>query len=136
MPAIDACEPQVIRALEKAGWAVLERQFTIRLPDASHFFADAKLQQTDKQIIIVEVKCFPSNRAFTDELYHALGQYLIYQTAIDLAAIPFILYLVVPLTVYQKYFQARDVIRESINRARIRLIVIDLEFEEVVSWVD
>jgi Holliday junction resolvase-like predicted endonuclease len=36
MPAIDACEPQVIRALEKAGWEVLERQFTIRLPDDRH----------------------------------------------------------------------------------------------------
>ena len=31
MPAVDSCEPQMIRALEKAGWTIAKQHYPIRL---------------------------------------------------------------------------------------------------------
>lgn len=136
MPVIDACEPQVIRAFEKAGWVVINHPFTIRLPDASHFYADVRLQHADRQIIVVEVKCFPGTRSVLDEMYHAIGQCVVYQAALEKMDLPFNLYLALPLSVYELHLHPPTVLRSALFRAKIRLVVINLELEEIASWLD
>ena len=58
MPALDVCEPQMIRALEKAGWQIIGKTLPIYLEYKRVVYADLSLQRAQQQIIVVEVKCF------------------------------------------------------------------------------
>jgi hypothetical protein len=136
MPAIDQCEPQVIRAFEKAGWRVVEQPFVIPTADRRMVFADLRLEHTavpHQQIIVAEIKCFTSGRNELDEFYGALGQYLVYRTALKLRNYDYPLFLVVPHLIYNDFFQ-REVVRMTIQDAKISLIVVNLEREEIVVW--
>jgi hypothetical protein len=95
------------------------------------------LEQTDHRILIVEVKCFPPSRSIVDEFYHAIGQVIVYQTALDLADIPFTLYLAVPLHVFDEVLNQGDVLREALLHVKIKaVVVVDLVNEELVTWLD
>lgn len=87
MPAIDSCEPQMIRAFQKANWSIGDQPFAIRLAEKrDHVFADLRLinRSDNAQIVVIEVKCFPDSRSQLDEFYHAVGQYLVYRSALVL----------------------------------------------------
>lgn len=135
MPAIDQCEPNVIRALEKLGWRVTDRPFPIRLSRDEGVYADLRLRSTDGQqsIIIVEVKCFSEKRSILDEFYHAVGQYLLYREALQLKNISVPLYLSVPRTIYDTFF-ARRMVQAVLKNANIKIMVVDIELEEVIQW--
>jgi hypothetical protein len=137
MPAIDSCEPQMIRALEKAGWKVTHQPFPVRLSRVEGIIADARLRHKTRkrQIIVLEIKCFPENRPALDEFYRATGQYLVYRNTLKLKAIKTPVYLAVPLTAYNTFF-SRKSIQATLNDAKIKLVVVDIEKEEVVKWVD
>jgi hypothetical protein len=135
MPAIDACEPQVIRAFEKAGWVVIQRPLTIRLSSKRRVFADLVMEQQAQQIIVVEVKCFSSGEKVLDQLYHAIGQYMVYQAGLDRIGYDHPLYLILPFPVYTK-LAPLEPIQTTLSRAKIRIIVVDLEREEITSWLD
>lgn len=136
MPAIDSCEPQVIRALAKAGWQVVNSPVTIRLGDKGGFaFADLLLQhETDqRQAIIVEVKCFPTTRSPLDEMYHAIGQYLVYRSALRLSGLNLPLYLSLPHHVLDM-LDERPAVLNALQDATIETVVVDLSREVIVSW--
>lgn len=144
MPAADLCEPPIIRALEKAGWEILRKQHPIRLGRLQGkrrelVYADLLLQRLWdgqlRQIIVVEIKCFPANRAWLDELYHAIGQYIIYRASLERQEIGQPLYLAVPNFVYDT-FLTQPTIQAATKDAKIKLIVVDLEQEDIVSWLD
>ena len=68
-----------------------------------------------------------------DEFYHAVGQYLTYRNALDLNNIHSSLYLAVPLVIYSTFFQ-KPLVQAVIRDTQIKLIVADLEKEEIVTW--
>lgn len=137
MPAIDSCEPQVIRAMEKAGWQVTHQPYPVRISRNEGIIADARLRHTarKRQIIVLEVKCFPENRPTLDEFYRATGQYILYRNMLILKGVSTPLYLAIPTTVYESFF-TRKSIQATVNDAKIKLVVIDIAIEEVVKWVD
>lgn len=59
MPAVDTCEPAIIRALQKEGWEILSKPMSIEYGD-TYVFADLQLQKLQgeivQQIIINAVK--------------------------------------------------------------------------------
>ncbi|GIK65142.1 MAG: hypothetical protein BroJett018_29360 [Chloroflexota bacterium] len=136
MPAIDQCELNVIRALEKLGWRVTDQPFPIRLSRNEGVYADLRLRSTDGQqsIIVVEVKCFSEKRSILDEFYHAVGQYLLYREALHLKNITVPLYLSVPRTIYDTFF-ARRMVQAVLKNANIKIMVVDIELEEVIQWI-
>lgn len=136
MPAIDQCEPQVIRAFQKQGWAVTHQPFPIRVVGEQGVLADLRLQHKTNEtaIIVVEVKCFSQRRSILDEFYHAVGQYLLYRSALDLKGIDSPLYLSVPSAIYASFF-SRKTVQRVINSAKIKVIVVDIEREEILSWI-
>jgi hypothetical protein len=135
MPALDTCEPQIIRALEKAGWIVTHQPFAIRVAKDEGVFADVRLQHADHAnvIIVVEIKCFSEKRSLLDTFYHAVGQYLVYRNALMLKHMEADLYLTVPKTVFEDFFQRLSV-QSVVKDAKIKLIVIDFEREEITQW--
>ena len=58
MPQHDSCEPAVMRALQAAGWTILNQQIYIKRPDVG-VLIDLEAVNAD-QTIYIEVKCFPT----------------------------------------------------------------------------
>jgi hypothetical protein len=126
MPAIDQCEPAIIRAFEKQGWKVKNHPFSIRIDEQeriSHLYADFRLRSEDNTIIVVEVKCFPESASFLDEFYRAWGQYEVYRLALINAEMDFPLYLAVPLHIYQTNFH-RSFVAQTMTTLNIKLVTL------------
>lgn len=135
MPAIDSCEPQVVRALEKEGWTVIKHHVLLRLGDTDDFvLADLRLQKDAVHIVVVEVKCFAKRPFEFAEFYQAVGLYLFYRNAMRLNELMEPLYLAIPVAAYQ-WFSELDAIQATLQDAKINLIVVDLELEEVLRWI-
>ncbi|HLA44256.1 MAG TPA: element excision factor XisH family protein [Aggregatilineales bacterium] len=135
MPAVDNCEPQVVRAMEKDGWQVVRRHYLIRLGKGrGAVYADLRLQKDEAQILIVEVKSFERRGSQMDDLYQAIGQYMVYQKALALAGQREPLYLALPETAFRR-LRVHDAIQATIQDAKIKLILVDISREEVVEWV-
>ncbi len=132
MPVLDTCQPQIIRALEKENWKVSTSPFLIPLPSRrSRLIADIKASRGDEDIIVAEVKCFERN--IPDELYTAIGQYLIYRDLINKMEVIRPLYLAIPTTAYEGIFQ--EMAMGVIVTNQIKLIVVNLELEEITLWI-
>ncbi|MCU0515150.1 MAG: hypothetical protein MUE40_21560, partial [Anaerolineae bacterium] len=127
MPVHDHCEPQIIRALEKAGWQIYPRQYALYLPGRRFpLIADIQAQKADATIIIVEVKCFTGE--VLAELYTAFGQYLVYRSLLQLRRIQKTLYLAIPQLAYDTIF--KDFGLQIAVENAIKLLIVDLEREE------
>lgn len=136
MPVHDLCEPQVINALRKAGWSVQKSLYLQggRFKMLVDLVAQRSAIDATEQIIIVEVKCFSEASAYLDELYRAIGQYVMYRTALQLQNLQMPLYLSVPAKVYRDLFS--DVIVAAVvQEVSIHLLVIDIDREEIMQWI-
>lgn len=108
MPAVDQCEAQMIRAFEKAGWSVVERQILLRIDvsRSGQVYIDLLLrnEQDDGSHILVEVKCFNQKLGFMEQFYLAIGQYGAYEALAAYNQVNYPLYLAVPHTVFDAQF--------------------------------
>jgi len=140
MPALDYCHQQVVRALRKNGWEIDPRPYFVRIEGLT-LFADIQAHRRTsdngqiQQIIIVEVKCFTDQRSDQDELYRALGQYLLYRSALRARGISSPLYLAIPTLAYLRLF-SKSLVLDTVREAGIKLIIVDVDREEVVEWLD
>jgi predicted RNA binding protein YcfA (HicA-like mRNA interferase family) len=138
MPALDLCHPQIVRALEKAGWQVTHNPLTLAYNPHRTVFADLELQHQDEDgqrtIIVVEVKCFPPHHPQTEELYVAIGQYIVYRSILREAGITTPVYLAVPGHAYEGIFTelALPIIREI----QLKMIVVNLSSEVIEQWIE
>lgn len=75
MAAIDSCEPQVIRALQKDGWQILYKPHSIRLSNRQ-VFADFSVWRIEGnhtvEAVILEVKCFTDATDDLENFYTAV----------------------------------------------------------------
>jgi hypothetical protein len=137
MPAIDSCEPDIIEALEKAGYVVTTRPYPIRTGfKMEYVFADARLKHvsSNREIIVVEVKCFASGRLRWTEFYGAVGQYIVYRNGLQLRRKKAEVYLAVPSHVYENFFQ-RILVQATLQDAKVQMIVVNLENREIEKWL-
>ena len=134
--AYDNCHQQIVNALLKAAWVVDDKQVYLRV-DRLTMVADIRAQILNgnvQQIIIVEVKCFSDPRNDLDELYRAVGQYLLYRSALQLRQSDWPIYLAIPTIVYSRLF-VKSVVQNVVTRNEIKLIIVDVEREEIVQWL-
>lgn len=137
MPALDSCHQQIVNALRKAGWKIRDEPYYLLFEDFS-VFPDIRASQTNgsiEEIVIVEVKCFLDEKSYLDELYRAIGQYLIYRNVLRLGGISAKLYLAIPHTVYDRIFLTKAT-AATISDVKIRLLLVDIDREEIVQWFD
>ncbi len=132
MPALDACHPQIVHALEKAGWTVSPVPHAIRAPGRKYpLLADIRANRGQEEIIIVEVKCFLDDPLV--ELYTAVGQYGVYRSLLQQSPQKFPVYLAVPNYAYHGIF--KEIGMQIIAEFEINMIVVDLEAEVVEQWI-
>ncbi len=137
MPALDHCEPQVIRAFEKQGWQIFKKPHLIPF-DTTNLWADASFQRIRENIveniIVVEVKCFSDPNEDLPAFYTAQGQYNLYRSALKMNNMKFPLYLAVPDQAYQRLIQHLAVV-DAIQTLALKLVIVNLMAEEIVEWI-
>lgn len=133
----DTCHPQIVNALHKAGWLVTDNVY-LRVEDVIAI-ADLKAWQNNngdiQQIIVVEVKCFLNENDDQDELYRAIGQYLMYRSMIAARGLNMPLYLSVPVGAYERLF-TKQIVQTVMQESRFKLLIVDIEREEIIRWLD
>jgi len=135
MPAIDSCQPQVIRALEKDGWNVQQSPFHFA-DERRSIFVDVLMIKgingARQQLLLTEIKCFSQMNSMTHDLYSAIGQYLIYRAMLQKTQNRIPLYLAMPHFTYEKIFD--DAVMRVVHETAINLLVVNLDTEEIVQW--
>lgn len=131
MPAKDRYHAQVIRALTKAGWAITGQQISLILAER-RLWVDIRAFKVSPAL--VEVKGFENMPSPIDYLESAVGQYVLYQAALEYLSIATPLFLAVPEAAYNGIL-SEDIGQAVIRKADIHLVVFNPELEEIVQWI-
>lgn len=86
MARLDACHEQVANALRNDGWNVDKTPFGVSTIQRRALIDIRAIRGTNghtEQILLVEVKCFAQPKSWTNELYTAIGQYLVYRAMLQ-----------------------------------------------------
>lgn len=137
MPALDYCHPHVVRALEKDGWQVSDRPVKVDTANRTVYIdleATRRINGNRQHIVLGEIKCFPDRNNTTREIYIALGQYLIYRAVLAERGFGVPIYLAIPELVFETVFDST--VHRAIRDNRIKLLVVNLESETVVRWIE
>ncbi|WP_375490936.1 XisH family protein [uncultured Nostoc sp.] len=134
--AKDLFHQAVKQALIKDGWTITSDPLIIRIERvkleidlaAEKVFAAEK----DEQKIAVEVKSFINPSVITD-FHNALGQFLNYRLALEMTEPARILYLAVPIDIFNTFFQERFT-QAAISHYALKIIAYKPNTEEIIEW--
>ena len=136
MSAKDRVHQQVVAALKKDGWTITHDPFKVRwktrrlLVDLGAERLIAAQKATEK--IAVEVKSF-IGASDLEDLYQALGQFILYRKALRRVDPERVLFLAIDEKIFRRIFD--DPEGESLRAEEgIKLLVFDKEAEEIVLW--
>ncbi|NMG10898.1 element excision factor XisH family protein [Brasilonema sp. UFV-L1] len=125
-------------ALEKDGWMITNDPLNLRCGgvDIQIDLGAERLLAAQKggEKIAVEIKNFVSASKIS-EFHMALGQFINYRTALRTEDPNRILYLAVPLAIYNDFFNlqfTQTVVREN----QLKLIIYNVDTEEIVQWIN
>lgn len=137
MPARDLFHDTVKKALVKDGWTITHDPLpiTVGKKDAYIDLGAEKLIAAERQgqKIAIEVKSFVSPSLLQD-LYTALGQYLIYREALANFEPERPLFLAIRSAVYQELSQ-EELDTLLVQSQQVKLLVFDQHSEEIVQWI-
>lgn len=136
MPAKDIFHDSVKRALEKESWKITEEQFLIR-SGGVEIYIDIGAEkiiaaERNNEKIAVEVKSFLGNSKLT-EFHAAIGQFINYRSILEDEYPDRILYLAVPLDIYNSFFQL-PFTQKIIKNNQVNILVYEPEEEFIVKW--
>jgi len=136
--AKDIIHEPVKNALKNAKWTITDDQYTVVYAEFT-VYADLAAERmiaaergTEK--IAVEIKSFVRRSAVQD-IKDALGSYEMYQTFLAEIEPDRKLYLAISEKAYHDTFRL-EAVQLLIKRFAIPLIVVNVEQEEVVEWID
>lgn len=137
MSRLDYCHPQIVHALEKAGWTVADMPLTIDIPEREiHIDIEAwrNANGSRQHIMLAEVKCFPNRQSTTTELYRSIGQYIVYRAVLSTTLMDIPLYLAIPDAVYDTVFDST--VRRAVSDNKMKLLIVNLETEAIIQWIE
>ena len=138
MAAKDLYHDHVRKALETAGWTITHDPFSVKwLGRSLQIDLGAEriiAAEKGNERIAVEVKSFISDSPIED-LRDAIGQFVIYRSALRTGHPERRLYLAIRADVYANIFEKPE--GETLRaEEEIRLIVFDAEKQEVIKWIN
>jgi hypothetical protein len=138
MPAKDITHDIVKQALLTDGWLITHDPLVVRCIDID-FFIDLgaeKLLTAEKgqQHIAVEVKSFTADSPLT-AFHAAVGQFFNYRLALSQDWPEYDLYLAIPKTIYESFFQ-RKFTQLAIKQYQIKLLIYKTLPAEIVTWIN
>jgi hypothetical protein len=144
MPTRDRIHDTVKQALIKDGWEITDDPYIIDYGERI-LYADLGIAagrqlngkflgvQNGNSRIIIEIKEFRGRSKIAD-LEQAIGQYVLYRLLLAKIAPIREIYLAVPTTVYEEIF-SEEIGQVVINDLPMKLLVVQLETEEVKQWI-
>lgn len=137
MSAPDVFHEVVKKALQKDGWQITNDplSFTVGGVKMSIDLAAEKLIAAEREgeKIAVKVKSFLEKSSAISEFHTALGQFINYRGALRRREPEGILYLAVPLTTYNTFFQL-DFSKEMVEENQVKMIIYDAKNEVIIEW--
>lgn len=138
MARLDKIHNSVKNALIKDGWTISDDPFVLFYERQKILIdlAGEKLFTAEKENrkIAVEVKSFLSV-AKMNEFYGAIGQYEVYSVYLEELEPERKLFLAVGHEIFQRFFERKSV-QIVTEKKKIPIIVVNLEKEEVVKWIN
>ena len=136
--AKDIFHQQVKNALIKDRWKITHDPFIIRISEAIKLQIDLAAEnaiaaERGSEKIAVEIKSFIADSDISS-FHTALGQYLNYCQALEEQEADRIVYLAIPVTTYQDFFQL-PFIQRSLKRYQVRLIIYNPKLEVTSQWI-
>lgn len=137
MPAKDVFHDKVRRALEKDGWTITDDPYSLKWDDNENLFVDLAAEklivaQKDSDKIAVEIKTFIGKSTMQD-LHLAVGQFVVYRTAIQQTEPDRVLFLAVPMEILRDVFR-REKGGMLVEGIGLKIIGFDVEKEVIVEW--
>ena len=128
---------EIVReALELEGWKITHDPYPIKIGSVKMFLdlgAERLIAaERNNEKIAIEIKSFIGDSTITD-FHEAMGQYGNYQIALEDEEPDRILYLAVPIQIYQTFFQ-EPFIQKVILRKNVSLIVYETNSVQSLSW--
>jgi hypothetical protein len=134
--AKDRFHDVVKKALEKEGWTITDDPYQINVGDVDFeidLAAEMLAAERAGEKIAIEIKSFIS-RSNVSDFHTALGQFINYQFALEEFEPERKLYLAVPESIYNSFFQRRFVV-SVIERTHISLLIYDERQEVIARWL-
>ncbi|NJO72567.1 MAG: fatty-acid oxidation protein subunit alpha [Leptolyngbyaceae cyanobacterium RM1_406_9] len=135
--ARDRFHKVVKAALVKDGWTVTHDPLQIKVGgvDMEIDLGAESLLAAERagEKIAVEVKSFLTSASAISEFHTALGQFINYRGALRREEPDRVLYLAVPNLTYNSFFQL-DFPASMLEENAVKLIVYDIELEQIVQW--
>jgi XisH protein len=124
--------------LIKDGWLITDDPYLIQYRRTT-LYADLAAErpiaaERDGQKLVVEVKSFIGASKIQD-LKEALGQYDIYRYLIEETAPERKLYIAISEVAYKTFF-SQDLAQLIITKHQLPVIVVNIDIEEVVQWIN
>ncbi|NET84511.1 MAG: fatty-acid oxidation protein subunit alpha [Moorea sp. SIO1F2] len=122
-------------ALEKDNWVITADPYQLSVVEVDFEIDLAELIAAERagEKIAVEIKSF-IGRSVVSDFHTALGQCINYQFALNEVDAQRNLYLAIPETIYQSFFQRRFV-RSVIEKTQINLLIYDQTHEVIRQWL-
>lgn len=138
MPAKDIYHDSVKNALIKDQWTITHDSLTLKVGKKDMFVdlgAEKFLaaQKQDRKIA-VEIKSFIGASEIED-LRNALGQYILYENALELVEPDRILYLGIRELIFYDLFEEL-IGRYLLEKRLLKIVVFDPDSEVIVKWID
>jgi hypothetical protein len=137
MATLDTIHEAVKNALIKDGWTITHDPYVIQYEEIK-LYAELAAERViaaerEGRKIVVEIKSFISPSR-TQDFKLALGPYNLYLGLLEVTAPDRKLYLAVSDHIYSRYFRQKA-IQLIVERYQLALLVVNLEKEEVVTWI-
>ncbi|MFM7277536.1 MAG: element excision factor XisH family protein [Microcystis aeruginosa] len=115
-----------------------QHPYKIKYKDAE-LFADLAAEkpmaaERNGRKIVVEIKSFLSPSPMRD-FEIALGQYILYRNLISLTEPEYQIYLAIKDSIYENFFQ-RESIQAIVKINQLLLLVVEMEKEKILQWID
>ena len=124
------------KGLEKEGWIITDDPLEINIGNVEMYIdlGAERILAAEKanEKIAVEIKNFIGSSNIS-QFHTALGQFFNYRLALEEQEPERILYLAVPLTIYQLFFGLKF-IEKAIESSEMKLIVYEPRSEVIVRW--
>jgi hypothetical protein len=138
MPALDYIHEAVRNALIKDGWIITHDPFTIA-HDELVLFADLGAERPlaarrGRQERLIEIKSFTGPSLMRD-FETALGQFLVFRALLKAKSSRRKTVLAVDEEVFESFLTMTS-IQLILREYRVRLLVVRLDAEEIVRWID
>jgi len=138
MSAKDLFHQAVKTALEKENWLITNDP--LRLPfGLFNFYIDLGAEEMiaaekEQRQIAIEIKSFTAASTI-NEFHTVLGQFLNYKLALKMQQPQRVLYLAVPVDIYESFFQI-DFTKEAVQCYQLKIIVYNPQNEEILRWIE